>query len=453
MADKNMEAQISVEFEEATSRQSLNSGETINTLWGKVKRWLTDLKSVAFSGSYNDLSNTPTTATTETDGLMSAEDKTKLDSADDTYALKSKYGDTMINVGRQAGSVVGEYSTAEGYDVIASGHSSHAEGAGTIASDGNCHAEGVTTKASGRGSHSEGWYTTASGYRSHAEGYGAIARGHSSHAEGHYTIATKEAEHASGQYNQSNSDTLFSVGDGTADDARHNAFEITTDGGKLHDEEIMTQNKVSNPNLLINPDFGINQRGLTTYSGISAYSVDHWFRNSEATMNIAENGITLTYSGTSNPSVFQRIENTNRLSGKTLTFSACINGSVYSCSNTLPSSVPSSISYWAYSRLDGEISTPNNSIPHIRMQIHSGMLLCVLNNVSGCEWAKLEIGSTATPYSPPDPATELIKCQRYYQIRSTNNIAAVDMRPNMREGADIKITALSDGNYSYSAEW
>ena len=38
MADKNMEAQISVEFEEATSRQSLNSGETINTLWGKKNR-------------------------------------------------------------------------------------------------------------------------------------------------------------------------------------------------------------------------------------------------------------------------------------------------------------------------------------------------------------------------------------------------------------------------------
>lgn len=63
MADKNMEAQISVEFEEATSRQSLNSGDKINALWGKVKRWLTDLKTVAFSGSYNDLSDKPTIPT------------------------------------------------------------------------------------------------------------------------------------------------------------------------------------------------------------------------------------------------------------------------------------------------------------------------------------------------------------------------------------------------------
>ena len=208
-----------------------------------------------------------------------------------------------------------------------------------------------------------------------------------------------------------------------------------------------------NANLLINPDFKINQRGLATYSGISAYSVDHWFRNSEATMNIAENGITLTYSGTSNPSVFQKIENTKLLLGKTLTFSACIDGAVYSCTNILPDAFSGTATYFAFARLDGSTSMPDNSVPHIRMQILTGLnLICVLNNVSGCEWAKLEIGSTATPYSPPDPATELIKCQRYYQIRSTNNIAAVDMRPNMREGADIKITALSDGNYSYAAE-
>ena len=30
-------------------------------------------------------------------------------------------------------------------------------------------------------------------------------------------------------------------------------------------------------------------------------------------------------------------------------------------------------------------------------------------------WAKLELGSVATPFVPPDPATELAKCQRYYQ--------------------------------------
>ena len=31
------------------------------------------------------------------------------------------------------------------------------------------------------------------------------------------------------------------------------------------------------------------------------------------------------------------------------------------------------------------------------------------------DWAKLEIGANATPCLPPNPATELLKCQRYYQ--------------------------------------
>ena len=43
-----------------------------------------------------------------------------------------------------------------------------------------------------------------------------------------------------GKFNKSSSDTLFSIGDGTATDARHNAFEITTTGGKLHDKDIAT---------------------------------------------------------------------------------------------------------------------------------------------------------------------------------------------------------------------
>lgn len=47
-------------FDEATIRSNIISGEKHSTLFGKIKKWLTDLKSIAFSGSYNDLSDTPT---------------------------------------------------------------------------------------------------------------------------------------------------------------------------------------------------------------------------------------------------------------------------------------------------------------------------------------------------------------------------------------------------------
>ena len=158
--------------------------------------------------------------------------------SDAKYASKELYGDTTINVGRKAGSAVGEKSTAEGFDTIASGYFSHAEGVGTTASGNASHAEGGGAIASDSDSHAEGYNTIASGYASHAEGLSTVASGYYSHAEGEDTIANNEAEHASGRYNVSNEDTLFSIGDGTADDARHNAFEITKTGGKLHDRDI-----------------------------------------------------------------------------------------------------------------------------------------------------------------------------------------------------------------------
>lgn len=65
-------------FETAANRSNIVSGETISALFGKVKKFFADLKTVAFTGSYTDLSNKPTTATTSTSGFMSAADKTKL---------------------------------------------------------------------------------------------------------------------------------------------------------------------------------------------------------------------------------------------------------------------------------------------------------------------------------------------------------------------------------------
>jgi len=133
----------------------------------------------------------------------------------------------------------GNYSHAEGQSTSASGNYSHAEGNSTTASGDYSHAEGQSTSASGYTSHAEGGNTTASGNYSHAEGNSTTANGHSSHAEGLNTKANNKSEHASGQYNVSSSasttfgnsgNTLFSVGNGTGNNTRHNAFEIRQNG-------------------------------------------------------------------------------------------------------------------------------------------------------------------------------------------------------------------------------
>ncbi len=52
-------ADNTVSFNIASERTEIQSGEKHETLFGKMKKWLSDLKAVAFSGSYNDLSDKP----------------------------------------------------------------------------------------------------------------------------------------------------------------------------------------------------------------------------------------------------------------------------------------------------------------------------------------------------------------------------------------------------------
>ena len=46
-------------FSQAAARENIKSGEKLSLIFGKVMKWFADLKDVAFSGSYNDLSDRP----------------------------------------------------------------------------------------------------------------------------------------------------------------------------------------------------------------------------------------------------------------------------------------------------------------------------------------------------------------------------------------------------------
>lgn len=129
----------------------------------------------------------------------------------------------------------GKGSVAIGLNTIASGEYSLAQGHETRANNHDSHAEGYGTNASRDQSHAEGIVTTTNGLASHAEGQGGItgADAIAAHAEGSYTIANNESEHAQGKYNVSdteNSGTLFTIGNGTANDKRHNVIGIYHNG-------------------------------------------------------------------------------------------------------------------------------------------------------------------------------------------------------------------------------
>lgn len=59
-----------IEFTEASERINIKSGEKSNIIMGKIMKFFTDLKDVAFSGSYVDLSNKPTIPASAKNGKL-----------------------------------------------------------------------------------------------------------------------------------------------------------------------------------------------------------------------------------------------------------------------------------------------------------------------------------------------------------------------------------------------
>ena len=89
---------------------------------------------------------------------------------------------------------------------------------------------GYRTNATINNAHAEGYQTTAEGDSSHAEGYQTTASHDASHAEGYQTKTGRQHQHVGGFYNVGNSNSLLEIGNGSANNARKNAFTVWEDG-------------------------------------------------------------------------------------------------------------------------------------------------------------------------------------------------------------------------------
>lgn len=93
------------------------------------------------------------------------------------------------------------------------------------------HSEGSICKSSGYYAHSENYNNTASGTSSHSEGSSTIASGSYSHSGGFHTQADQQSQTAIGEYNTtSNTNSLLSIGNGTADNTRSDALVVKSTG-------------------------------------------------------------------------------------------------------------------------------------------------------------------------------------------------------------------------------
>ena len=239
-----------------------------------------------------------------------------------------------------------------------------------------------------------------------------------------------------------NGETLISLVNDTVTEATLLSGETAHDASGA---QITGKAKYINPNLIINRDFSVNQRGKTEYTGLHQYTVDMWQQYPTASIvtPVEGGGITLSYSGETAPSngyirVSQKFEN-QLTEGDIYTFQALIDGNLYTKTFTATNSYVqhkfgSNNQYVVYTALADFI---------VQLDITKQLQMSV-------DWVKLEPGAVATPFVKPDRALETLKCQRYLQFHTTNNIDPVDLRPTMR--ITPTVAQYDDGRYMYSAE-
>lgn len=83
-------------FTQADNRINITSGETLSTLFSKIAKWFSDLKSIAFSSSYKDLLDTPNfltggsqTTTSDVDGGSNVFTFNNADGTSSTFTVKN----------------------------------------------------------------------------------------------------------------------------------------------------------------------------------------------------------------------------------------------------------------------------------------------------------------------------------------------------------------------------
>lgn len=168
----------------------------------------------------------------------------------------------------------------------------------------------------------------------------------------------------------------------------------------FNDELNARMDTFSNPNLLINPDFRINQRGATSYEK-QGYSVDRWKIWNVTVTPSTSGGITVKNDKYTDSGTFTQIlEN------------ATDGDSTLSCYVT---SVSGTVTIVADDNSQVVLKKGLNVVHTSKSTKNFTIFLNKGTSVT-LKWVKLEQGTVATTFIATNPTEELLKCKRYFQV-------------------------------------
>lgn len=158
--------------------------------------------------------------------------------------------------------------------------------------------------------------------------------------------------------------------------------------------------KFSNPNLLINPDFKINQRGATSYEK-QGYSVDRWKIWNATVTPSTSGGITVKNDKYTDTGTFvQFLENATEGDSTLSCYVTSVSGTV-----TMVADDNSQV-----------VLKQGLNVVHTSKSTKSFIIFLNKGTSITLKWVKLEQGKVATAYIVPNLAEELVKCKRYYDF-------------------------------------
>lgn len=301
--------------------------------------------------------------------------------------------------------------------------------------------------------------STTPGITAGADGTASIPAGQAMRIDGTcgtvYLLGTGSVQLVGSDYTACPFKTAALGGSG-ADSVARAAIEAHAADTDIHvtADEKAYWNTLSGKNELDNPDFRVNQRGQNEYS--TGYTVDRWYISTDKCKAAPEtNGIRLTATATltSNTHAFWQNNEFPLPPGKyTLSLKAADVTGVWAARIRTVTAAGDYVDSYYTPRLQAGINSvtvdlsDSEYISAVSIGFNKGT---EAGNSLKLAWAKLEGGSLATPFVPPDYAAELAKCQRFYQVRTTNDIDPLDIRPSMRTITDIKAV---EGGYAYVAE-
>lgn len=164
--------------------------------------------------------------------------------------------------------------------------------------------------------------------------------------------------------------------------------------------------RFSNPNLLLNSNFRVDQRGRGTYTNNTTkptYTLDRWMSiNNEVVYNIDGTATITSLATTDTSSWFKQI--LEHAINDTCTLSCnitAVTGNAYLYNQTKGKKIVKGLNTITLSYLK-----------EASIELKQGASITI-------EWIKLEKGSKATAYVAPNYTEELQKCMMYYNVVNT----------------------------------